>query len=163
MAKLKHIGPGSAVKLGAITYAFVGLVIGIIAACVSLVAGSLAGMGGSGMGLSARTFGFGMGVGAIIVAPIVYGIIGESARDRGGGLQPCGSLGGRARVKHQLIHRPLKLQYLTRRPVPYQSGRSVRSIFPFLTLRHVYNFGAKTLLNLMWMLILFRVRQRRPK
>lgn len=74
MATLKRIGPGSALKLGAITYAFVGLVIGIIAACVSLVAGSLTGMGGSGMGM--RAFGFGMGVGAIIVAPIVYGIIG---------------------------------------------------------------------------------------
>jgi hypothetical protein len=76
MATLKRIGPGSAVKLGAITYAFVGLVIGIIAACVSLVAGSLTGMGGSGVGLSARAFGFGMGVGAIIIAPVVYGIIG---------------------------------------------------------------------------------------
>ena len=44
--------------------------------CVSQVAGSLSGMGGSGMGMGARPFGFGMGVGAIIVAPIVYGIIG---------------------------------------------------------------------------------------
>src|SRR2546429_2794589 len=50
--------------------------IGIIMACVSLVAGSLTGMGGSGMGMSARALGFGMGVGAVIVAPIVYGIIG---------------------------------------------------------------------------------------
>jgi Transmembrane domain of unknown function (DUF3566) len=76
MATLKRIGPGSALKLGAISYAFVGLVIGIIMACVSLVAGSLTGMGGSGMGMSARALGFGMGVGAVIVAPIVYGIIG---------------------------------------------------------------------------------------
>ena len=76
MATLKRIEPGSALKLGAITYAFVGLVIGIITACVSLVAGSLTGIGGSGMGMSARAFGFGMGVGAIIVAPILYGIIG---------------------------------------------------------------------------------------
>src|SRR5215831_10789711 len=29
--------------------------------------------------------------------------------DRGGSVQPCGSLGGRARGGHQLIHRPLKL------------------------------------------------------
>ncbi len=76
MATLNRIGPGSALKLGAITYAFVGLVIGIIMACVSQVAGSLTGMGGSGMGMSARAFGFGMGVGAIIIAPVVYGIIG---------------------------------------------------------------------------------------
>ena len=74
MATLKRIGPGSALRLGAITYAFVGLVIGIIMACVSLVAGSLTGMDGSGMGM--RAFGYGMGVWAIIVAPIVYGIIG---------------------------------------------------------------------------------------
>ena len=60
MATLKRIGPGSALKLGAITYAFVGLVIGIIMACASLVAGSLTGMYGSGMGM--RAFGFGMGV-----------------------------------------------------------------------------------------------------
>jgi len=76
MATLKHIGPGSALKLGAITYAFVGLVIGIIAACLSLVAGSLAGMGGSDMSMSARAFGFGMGVWAIIVFPIGYAIVG---------------------------------------------------------------------------------------
>ena len=76
MATLKRIEPGSALKIGAIIYAFIGLVIGIVAACVSLVAGSLAGMGDSGMGISARAFGFGMGVGAIIVFPIVYGIIG---------------------------------------------------------------------------------------
>jgi hypothetical protein len=78
VATLKRIGPGSALKLGAITYAFVGLVIGIITACVSLVAGSLAGMGGSGLGVSAsaRAFGLGMGLGAIIVVPIVYGFVG---------------------------------------------------------------------------------------
>ena len=53
-----------------------GLVIGIITTCVSQVARSLSGMGGSGMGMGARPFGFGMGVGAIMVARIVYGIIG---------------------------------------------------------------------------------------
>jgi len=76
MATLKRIDPVSALKMGAITYAFVGLVIGVIMACVSLVAGSLAGLGGGDVGLGARAFGFGMGVGAIIVAPIVYGIVG---------------------------------------------------------------------------------------
>ena len=74
MATLKRIGPGSALKLGAITYGFVGLVIGIIMACFSLVAGSIAGMDGSGMGM--RALGYGIGVWAIIVAPIIYGIIG---------------------------------------------------------------------------------------
>jgi hypothetical protein len=76
MATVKRIEPGPAFKIGAIIHTFVGLVIGIIMACVLLVVGSLSGMGGSGMGMGARPFGFGMGVGAIIVAPIVYGIIG---------------------------------------------------------------------------------------
>ena len=74
MATLKRIEPASALKIGAIIYAFLGLFIGIIMACVSLVAGSLTGMGGNAMGM--RTFGFGMGFGAILVAPIVSGIIG---------------------------------------------------------------------------------------
>jgi hypothetical protein len=78
MATVKRIEPGPALKLGAIIYGFLGLIIGVFMACFSLVAGSLS--GGSGIGMGARAFGFGMGVGAIIVAPIVYGIIGESAR-----------------------------------------------------------------------------------
>ena len=81
MATLKRIGPGSALRLGAITYAFVGLVIGIIMACVSLVAGSLTGMDGSGMGM--RALGYGMGVWAIIVAPSFTGLLEESARGSG--------------------------------------------------------------------------------
>ena len=74
MATLKRIEPASAMKIGAIIYAMLGLFIGVIMACVSLVAGSLTGMGGTVMGM--RTFGVGMGFGSIIVAPIVYAIIG---------------------------------------------------------------------------------------
>lgn len=74
MATLKRIEPASAMKIGAIIYAFLGLFIGIVMACVSLVAGSLTGMGGNVMGM--RIFGVGMGFGAIIVAPIIYAIIG---------------------------------------------------------------------------------------
>ena len=79
MARLKRIAPGSAFKVGALAYAFVGLAIGVIMACVSLVAGSLTGMDGSAWPMSARAFGFGMGVGTIIVVPIVYAIIGGIA------------------------------------------------------------------------------------
>jgi len=61
-------------KIGAIIYAFLGLFIGIVLACVSLVAGSLTRIGGNSMGMGA--FGVGMGFGSIIVAPIVYAIIG---------------------------------------------------------------------------------------
>ena len=74
MATLKRIEPASAMKIGAIIYAFLGLFIGVVMACVSLVAGSLTGMGGTAMGM--RIFGVGMGFGAIIVAPIIYAIIG---------------------------------------------------------------------------------------
>ena|SRR5215471_1303286 len=74
MATLKRIEPASAMKIGAIIYAFLGLFIGIVMACVSLVAGSLTGMGGNVMGM--RIFGVGMGFGAIVVAPIIYAIIG---------------------------------------------------------------------------------------
>jgi len=76
MATLKRIGPGSAFKIGLVTYAFLGLILGIIMALFSMVAGSLSSMaGGQGM----RAFGFGMGLGAIIIFPIMYGIIGGIA------------------------------------------------------------------------------------
>jgi hypothetical protein len=75
MATLKHIGPGSAFKVGLVTYAFLGLIIGICVALFSMVAGSLTGMAGSPVA-GARALGMGMGVGAIILFPIFYGIIG---------------------------------------------------------------------------------------
>lgn len=74
MATIKRIGPGSAFKVGLIIYAFVGLVVGVIMACVSMVAGSLTGLADAGAG--ARVLGLGFGFGAIIIAPITYGIIG---------------------------------------------------------------------------------------
>ena len=74
MTTLKRIGPGSAFKVGAIIYAFFGLIVGVILAFVSLVAGSLGSLASEASG--ARAFGFGMGVGAIIVLPICYGLIG---------------------------------------------------------------------------------------
>jgi Transmembrane domain of unknown function (DUF3566) len=76
MATLKRIGPGSAFKVGLVTYAFVGLVVGAIMAFFSMIAGSLAGLGGAQAGPGTRAFGFGMGLGAIVIMPIVYAIIG---------------------------------------------------------------------------------------
>ena len=76
MATLKRIGPGSAFKVGLVTYAFVGLVVGAIMAFFSMIAGSLAGLGGAQAGAGTRAFGFGMGLGAIVIMPIVYAIIG---------------------------------------------------------------------------------------
>jgi hypothetical protein len=84
MATLKRIGPGSAFKLGLITYAILGLVLGIAMACISMVAGPLGGLGhptvpgsgGTAVSWDVRSFGFGMGLGAIIFFPICYGLIG---------------------------------------------------------------------------------------
>lgn len=75
MATLKRIGPGSAFKVGLVTYAVLGLFFGICMALISMVAGSLTSMVGS-QATGARAFGFGLGFGAIIVFPIMYGIIG---------------------------------------------------------------------------------------
>lgn len=76
MATLKRIGPGSAFKVGAVTYALLGLVIGACIALFSMIAGSLGSLAGTEAGPGAKALGLGMGLGAIIIAPIFYGIIG---------------------------------------------------------------------------------------
>jgi transmembrane protein DUF3566 len=76
MATLKRIGPGSAFKVGAVTYAILGLFIGACFAFISMIAGSLGSLAGSQAGPAARAFGLGMGLGAIVVVPVMYGIIG---------------------------------------------------------------------------------------
>ncbi len=78
MATVKHIGPGSAFKVGLVVYAFLGLIIGVCVALFSMVAGSLGSLAG-GQAAGSRAFGFGMGVGAIIIFPVLYGIIGGIA------------------------------------------------------------------------------------
>lgn len=76
MATLKRIGPGSAFKVGLVTYAFLGLIIGACFAFFSMIARSIGGLAGSEAGVGARVLGMGFGLGAIIVMPIMYGIIG---------------------------------------------------------------------------------------
>jgi len=76
MATLKRIGPGSAFKVGLVTYAILGLVIGACFAFISMIAGSLGGLAGSEAGAGAKALGMGMGLGAIIIMPIAYGILG---------------------------------------------------------------------------------------
>lgn len=70
MATVKRIGPGSAFKLGAALYAFMGLLLGVIFALVSMLGGAL--MPASEAGMFRMFF----GAGAIIILPICYGIIG---------------------------------------------------------------------------------------
>jgi hypothetical protein len=84
MAIVRRVGPGSAFKVGAVLYALMGLVIGICVAFFSMVAGSIGGLGhspvpgagGTGVSWDARSFGLGMGFGAIIFLPLFYGLIG---------------------------------------------------------------------------------------
>ncbi len=70
MATVKRIEPGSAFKIGAVWYAIIGLLLGIIFALVSMVGGAL--VPASQTGLFRMFF----GVGAIVLLPICYGIIG---------------------------------------------------------------------------------------
>jgi hypothetical protein len=75
MATVRHVGPGSAFKIGLILYGIIGLLLGIVMACVSMVAGSLGSLGHSAVP-GARSFGLGMGFGAIIFFPLLYGLFG---------------------------------------------------------------------------------------
>ena len=79
MATVKRIGPGSAFKIGIVLYAAVGLLVGIVWALFSVVAGSLGSMALAGAPGASRFFGFAMGIGAIIIFPICYGIFGGVA------------------------------------------------------------------------------------
>src|SRR6516162_1533002 len=74
MATVKRIGPRSAFMVGLVTYAILGLIVGAIIACFSLVKG--AGTGG-------RPFGFVFGFGAIIFYPSYMASLVQSA----GGLE----------------------------------------------------------------------------
>lgn len=70
MATVRRIGPGSAFKVGATMYAFMGLLLGIIFALISMLGGAL--MPASEAGVFRMFF----GVGAIVFFPICYGVIG---------------------------------------------------------------------------------------
>ena len=70
MATVKRIGPGSAFKIGAAVYGFMGLLFGIIFGLISMLGGAL--MPASEAGVFRMFF----GVGAVVVLPIVYGILG---------------------------------------------------------------------------------------
>jgi Transmembrane domain of unknown function (DUF3566) len=74
MATIKRVGPGSAFKIGLITYAILGLVLGIFMAFISTLLGSLGSAAASAPG--AKLFGFGMGIGSVIIFPVMYGLIG---------------------------------------------------------------------------------------
>src|SRR2546427_2693974 len=95
MANVKRIEPGSAFKVGLVVYAFLGLIVGICMALFSMVAGSLGSLAGGGVP-GARSLGFGFGLGAIIIFPILYGIVGGigGGIPAGGSNLPAGWVGG---------------------------------------------------------------------
>ena len=68
---IKRIGPLSVAKISFVLYAFIGLIVG---ACVALI-----GMAGFALGDAGRTgpfLGMALGVGAVIVMPVFYGVLG---------------------------------------------------------------------------------------
>ena len=72
MAVLKHIGPVSAFKIGLVSYAFLGLIAGVFCSLIALTGASFAPHAHIPF---ART----VGIMAVILCPIVYGIIGGIA------------------------------------------------------------------------------------
>jgi len=75
MATVKSTSPGSAFKVGLVVYAILGLIVGVFMALFYMMIGSLGSAVGN-MGPGARMLGFGFGLGSIIIAPIIYGILG---------------------------------------------------------------------------------------
>ena len=71
--QLRRIGVGSAARVIGALYAILGLIAGLIIACISLVS---AGFISSQDPDVPPWFGSVFGVGAIVILPIVYGIIG---------------------------------------------------------------------------------------
>ncbi len=72
MAVLKRIGPGSAFKIGLVSYAVVGLIAGVFCSLIALTGTSFAPH-------AHIPFAPAIGLFAVILCPIVYGIIGGIA------------------------------------------------------------------------------------
>jgi hypothetical protein len=75
MATLKRVGPGSAFKVGFAVYGILGLILGVIFALISLLGGPLLG-GAFPPGAQPGVFRMFFGIGAVIMFPVCYGIIG---------------------------------------------------------------------------------------
>lgn len=72
---IKRIGVGSAAKMAGVLYAAIGLIAGAIFACIALVGAGASSAAGGESAIPGVIGGF-IGVGAVIVLPIMYGIFG---------------------------------------------------------------------------------------
>jgi len=70
MAVLKRIGPGSVFKVGALIYAILGAVIGVLVWAASALTGSLR------AGTSSMLWATSLGFAAVPVFAIIYGVVG---------------------------------------------------------------------------------------
>lgn len=70
MAVVKRIGPGSAFKVGVVLYGILGLIIGFLVSLFALVSSSFV---SKAYGASIGAI---FGIGAILIFPIFYGILG---------------------------------------------------------------------------------------
>jgi len=72
MAVLKRVGPASAFKVGLVSYALLGLIAGVFCSLISLGAFSFAPH-------AAMPFARTIGLFAVVVCPVIYGIVGGIA------------------------------------------------------------------------------------
>jgi hypothetical protein len=73
---IRHVGVGSAAKIAGLLYAVGGLFVGVFFAAISFVGGAGAMTGGGDGNPMAPMLGMMFGAGALIFAPILYGIMG---------------------------------------------------------------------------------------
>src|SRR5258708_1129383 len=73
---IRHIGVWSVSRLYGALCGAMGLLFGIIVALIAMAGGSMAGMRGSDAGLAGSGIGALFGVGAIILLPLCYGVLG---------------------------------------------------------------------------------------
>jgi hypothetical protein len=69
MAVVKRIGPGSAFKVGLVVYGIIGLIVGVFCSLIAVA-------GASFLPHAQMPFHGAVGLLAVIVCPIVYGLIG---------------------------------------------------------------------------------------